>query len=79
MLISNFNQNTKAVECPLASTKSKWPLDRLLSGRVAGLSLERTLAYCLVNRKSQQTWIQSDLTAQCSFAFQMHKLPPLGF
>lgn len=57
VLTSNFNQNTKAVEWPLLSAQSKWPLDRLSTGRVAGWSLGGTLAHCVV------TQILSDFTA----------------
>lgn len=56
MLISNFNQNTKAVEWPIVNTQSKRPLDRMLSERVAGLSLDRTLAYSVVTQKCSIDW-----------------------
>lgn len=51
VFISNFNQNTEAVEWPIVDTQSKWPLDWMLGGRVAGLSLDRTLAHSVVTQK----------------------------
>lgn len=78
MLISRLNQNTQAVEWPLVNTQSKRPLDILLSGQVAGLSLDRTLAYCVVTQKcsTDQDSLRRHCMSKSQFllALQLHKL-----
>lgn len=67
LLISNFNQNMKAHEWPPGSTQSKWPLDRLLSRQVAGLSFQDV--------KSLLWW---HYTFDCGFN-QTHRILPTAF
>lgn len=83
VLISNFNQNTKAVEWPLVNTQSKWALDRLLSGRLEfRLDISLLCDYTEMLRRprfTQTSGFEQIAIFYLLFSWKSYKLPPLNF